>query len=147
VLTVQFDFETCPVIWQHRIWGAQEYQPEVSNGIFSYGEKGTVFATDRKWIIIPKGKNAQHTVNEIAADMGTEHMAQFLDAVQSRQQPPCTPEEGYYSTATVKLAMIAYDMGTKITWDRESHTIVGNPEASKRLKRLYRPPYEHPYRD
>ena len=144
--TVQFDFDTCPVVWRHRIWGAQEYTPEVSNGIFFYGEKGTVFVTDRKWIIIPKGKNKQHTVNEVSTDMGKEHMAEFLKAVRSRQQPPCTPEEGHYSTSTVKLAMIAYDLETKIYWDRDSQTIVGNPEASKRLKRNYRPPYKHPYR-
>jgi predicted dehydrogenase len=144
VLSVHFDFETCPVVWHHRIWGAQEYNPEVSNGIFFYGEKGTVFATDGKWTIIPKGKNQPHTVNEVTTDMGTEHMAEFLKAVQSRQQFLCTTEEGYYSTTTVKLAMIAYDMGAKILWDRESQTIVGNPEAAKRLKRDYRAPYKHP---
>ena len=146
VLTVHFDFDTCPVVWCHRIWGAQEYAPEVSNGIFFYGQTGTVFATDRKWIVIPKGKNKQHIVNEVSTDMGTEHMAEFLKAVRSRRQPLCTTEEGHCSTATVKLAMIAYDMGTKIFWDRKTQTIVGNPEASERLKREYRRPYEHPYR-
>jgi len=146
ILTVHFDFDTCPVIWRHRIWGAQEYDPEVSNGIFFYGEKGTVFATDRKWVIIPKGKNKQRTVNEIGNDMGAEHMADFLEAVHYRRQPLCTTQEGHYSTATVKLAMIAYDMETKIFWDRESQTIVGNPEAAKRLQRKYRDPWEHPYR-
>jgi predicted dehydrogenase len=146
ILTVHFDFDTCPVIWRHRIWGAQEYAPEVSNGIFFYGETGTVFVTDRKWIIIPKGRNKPHKVNEISTDMGTEHMAEFLEAIRSRKQPSCTTEEGHRSTATVKLAMIAYEMETKIFWDRESQTIIGNPKASERLKREYRTPYKHPYR-
>jgi predicted dehydrogenase len=146
ILTVNFEFDTCPVIWRHRIWGAQEYDPGISNGIFFYGEKGTVFATDRKWIIIPKGKNKQHKVNEIATDMGAEHMAEFLEAVRSRKQPSCTAREGHYSTTTVKLAMIAYDTESKIVWDRESQTIAGNPEAAKLLKREYRRPWEHPYR-
>ncbi|NOR66563.1 MAG: hypothetical protein GQ528_04320 [Woeseiaceae bacterium] len=146
ILTVNFEFDTCPVIWRHRIWGAQEYDPGISNGIFFYGEKGTVFATDRKWIIMPKGKNKPHKVNEVTTDMGAEHMAEFLEAVRSRKQPPCTTEEGYYSTITVKLAMIAYDTESRIAWDRESQTIVGNPEAAKLLKREYRPPWEHPYR-
>ena len=146
ILTVQFDFDTCPVIWRHRIWGAQEHDPDVSNGIFFYGEKGTVFATDGKWVIIPKGKNAQHQVNEVASDMATEQMAEFLEGVRLRRQPGCTVQEGYYSTATVKLAMIAYDLQTRISWDRESQDIVGNPQASRRLKREYRAPWEHPYR-
>jgi len=146
ILTVNFEFDTCPVIWRHRIWGAQEYDPGVSNGIFFYGEKGTVFATDSKWIIIPKGRNKPHKVNEVTTDMGAEHMAEFLEAVRSRKQPPCTTEEGYYSTTTVKLAMIAYDTESRVIWDRESQTIVGNPEAAKLLRREYRRPWEHPYR-
>ena len=145
ILTVHFDFDACPVIWHHRIWGAQEYNHEVSNGIFFYGEKGTVFVTDRKWIIIPKGKDKQHKVNEVSADMATEHMAEFLQAVQSRKQPLCTTEEGYYSTATVKLAMIAYDIESKISWDQESQTIIGNPKAAELLQREYRKPWKHPY--
>ncbi len=145
ILTVNFEFDTCPVIWRHRIWGAQEYDPGIKNGIFFYGEKGTVFATDRKWIIIPKGKDKPHTVNEVSADMGTEHMAEFLRAVRTRKQPSCTAEEGHYSTTTVKLAMIAYDMERKIVWDRESQTIVDDREAAKLLKRQYRTPWKHPY--
>ncbi|MCP4609671.1 MAG: Gfo/Idh/MocA family oxidoreductase [Planctomycetes bacterium] len=146
ILTVHFDFETCPVIWRHRIWGAQEYRPEVRNGIFFYGEKGTVFVTDRTWIIIPKGRNAQPTVNEINSDMGPAHMADFLEAVKNRRQPLCTPEDGHYSTTTVQLGMIAYETESKVTWDRESQKIVGNRKAAKLLQRRYRRPWEHPYR-
>jgi predicted dehydrogenase len=146
ILTVHFDFDTCPVIWHHRMWGAQEYDPEVSNGIFFYGENGTVFVTDRKWTIIPKGKDTQHKVNEVPSDMATEHMAEFLQAVQSRKQLLCTTEEGYYSTATVKLAMIAYDVQSKITWDQESQTITGNPRAAELMQREYRKPWKHPYK-
>jgi predicted dehydrogenase len=43
VLTAHFEFGTCPLTWRHRIWGAEEYTPAVSNGIFLYGEKQTVF--------------------------------------------------------------------------------------------------------
>jgi predicted dehydrogenase len=146
ILTVHFDFDTCPVIWRHRIWGAQEYDPEVSNGILFYGEKGTVFVSDGKWIVMPKDKNEQREVNEIGSDMATEHMAEFLEAVRRRRQPLCTTEEGYYSTAAVKLAMIAYDVGGKIAWDRKSEQIVGNPKANKLLQRDYRVPWKHPYR-
>ena len=146
ILTVHFDFESCPVIWRHRIWGAQEYDPEVSNGISFYGEKGTVFVTDNKLVIIPKGKDKQRKVTEITTDTATKHMGDFLEAVRSRKQPGCPIEEGYRSTTTVKLAMIAYDVGAKIVWDAESEQIVGDPEANKLLKREYRPPWKHPYR-
>jgi predicted dehydrogenase len=144
-LTAQFDFETCPVFWKHRIWGAQEYTPEVSNGIFFYGESGTVFVTDDRWVLIPKDKNKQREEHKASADLGTAHMTEFLNAVRSRQQPGCTIEDGYRSMATVKLAMIAYDVGAKIEWDEKSQQIVGNARAAELLQRPYRAPWKHPY--
>jgi len=145
VLTVHFDFDACPVVWRHRIWGAQEYTPEVSNGICFYGEKGTVFVTDDRWVVIPRDKNKPREEHKAAADLGTAHMAEFLKAVRARQQPGCTIEEGFRSTATVKLAMIAYDMGAKIGWDEKSRQIIDNPQAAALLKRPYRAPWKHPY--
>jgi len=143
VLTVHLDFATCPVTWRHHIWGAEEYSPEVSNGIFLYGEKGTVFVADDRCVIIPKGK--ERTEQRVNVDMAKEHVGQFLQAVRIREQPLCTPQEAYYSTATVQLAMIAYETGSTITWDAQSEQIVGNAEANKLLKREYRSPWKHPY--
>jgi len=146
ILTVQFDFETCPVFWRHRIYGASEYTPEVSNGIFLYGEIGTVFVTDRRWVIIPRDKNKQRIEHKVSADMGKVHMAKFLDAVRRNGQPACTIEDGYRSTTTVKLAMISYDVGERIVWDEDTEQIVGNPAAAEKLMRRYRAPWKHPYR-
>ena len=72
-------------------------------------------------------------------------MADFLDAVRSRRKDvACRPEDGYFSTATVQLGMIAYHAGAKITWDPQREEIVDNPTASKMLKREYRAPWVHP---
>jgi predicted dehydrogenase len=144
-LTAHFDFDNCPVVWRHRIWGAQEYTPEVSNGIFFFGEKGTLFVTDDRWVVISKDKNRLREEHKAAADLGTAHMAEFLRAVRDRKSPGCTIEEGYRSTATVKLAMIAYDVGAKVVWDEKSQQIVDNPKAAELLKRPYRAPWKHPY--
>ena len=146
ILNVHFDFETCPVIWRHRIWGAQEYDPEVSNGIFFYGDKGTIFVSDRKWVVVPKGKGKEREIHSASGDMGAAHMNEFLEAVRTRQQPSCSPEDAYYSTSTVKLAMIAYDIGAKILWDEKSEHIINSPKADKMLKRKYRTPWKHPFK-
>ncbi len=145
ILSAQFDFETCPVFWKHRIYGAAEYTPEVSNGIFFYGEKGTVFVTDRRWVIIPKGRDAERTEHNVKADMGTAHMAEFLDAVRNRKQPGCTIQDGYQSTTAVKLAMIAYEVGEKVTWDSQREQITSSERAHALLRREYRAPWQHPY--
>jgi len=145
VLTAHFEFASCPLTWRHRIWGAEEYAPEVSNGIFFYGEKETIFVTDDRWEAIPKGNAKAKQTHQAKADAGKLHMAEFLHAVRSRQAPGCPIEEGYQSTASVKLAMIAYETGCRITWDAQQEQIVDNPVAAKLLLREYRQPWRHPY--
>jgi predicted dehydrogenase len=145
VLTAHFEFANCPLTWRHRIWGAEEYNPEVSNGIFFYGEKETIFVTDERWEVIPRGKNKERQVHEAKANAGLLHMKEFLNAVRTRQQPGCKIEDAYASTTAVKLAMISYDTGCKITWDSQQEQIVNNETAAKLLRREYRTPWKHPY--
>ena len=146
-LTVLFDFATCPVVWRHRIWGAAEYTPEIQNGIFFYGDKETIFVSDTKWEAVPAGERPTRKVNEPQGgrDSGVLHMAEFLSAVRTRQSPSCTPEDAFQSTATVQLAMIAYNSNSIVTWDAKTESITGNPSASGMLKREYRAPWRHPY--
>jgi predicted dehydrogenase len=144
-LTAHFQFASCPLTWRHRIWGAEEYAPEVSNGVFFYAEKETIFVTDDRWIVIPKGRNKERQINEVKGDLGVEHMAEFLNAVRERRQPGCGPEEAQLSTTAVKLAMISYEVGTPITWSAAREEVLGNRAANKLLKREYRSPWRHPY--
>ena len=144
-LTVHFDFDRCPVVWRHRIWGAEEYAPEVNNGVFFYGEKATVFATDQKWIVIPAGKGKERQEREEKVDLGLAHMQEFLACVRARKPAPCTPEDAFRSTATVQLAMIAHETDSVVAWDAEKEQIVGNEAAAKLLRREYRAPHRHPH--
>jgi predicted dehydrogenase len=144
VFTAHFEFSKCPLTWKHRIWGAEEYAPDISNGIFFFGEKATVFVTDDRWEIIPKGAAKDKQVHRANADAGKLHMAEFLNAVRARQQPGCLVEDAFRSTATVKLAMIAYETGSKIAWDAQKETILDHPAAAKLLYREYRGPWKHP---
>jgi predicted dehydrogenase len=143
-LTAHFEFGACPVVWRHRLWGAAEFTPETNNGIFFFGEKETVFVTDNRWIAIPREKGKERRVVDVKSDAGALHMADFLEAVRTRRAPACQPQDGFYSTATVQLAMIAYRAGGRVVWDADKEAIVGNAEASKLLLRPYRPPYKHP---
>jgi predicted dehydrogenase len=145
VLNAHFDFPSCPVTWRHRIWGAEEYNPEVSNGIFLFGEKQTVFVTDSRWEIIPRGKGKDRKVQQADADAGLLHMVEFLNAVREKKPPGCLIEDAFLSTAAVKLAMISYETGTKVVWDSKTETVVENPAAAKLLKRDYRAPWRHPF--
>ncbi len=144
-LTVQYEFDRCPVVWRHRLWGAEEYAPEVNNGIFFYGDKATVYVHDSRWLVIPKGKNKERQEFKSQTDAGLNHMADFLKCVREREQPSCSIEEGYRSTSTVQLGMIAYESESVVKWDAATETIQDNPAASNLLKRDYRTPWKHPY--
>jgi predicted dehydrogenase len=144
MLTAHFEFERCPVVWRHRIWGAAEFAPELSNGILFYGEQATVFATDDHWTVVPNGAGERKTV-QVTGDTGRKHVQNWLASVRGAQTPACRPEDGYLSTATVQLAMIAYKTQSRVVWDREKEQIIGSPAAARLLKREYRAPYRHPY--
>ena len=144
-LTVHFEFEKCPVVWRHRLWGVEEYAPETNIGMFFYGEKETLFLNDQKMIVIPKGKNAERRVVDSRSDTSTLHLNDFLDCVRTRRQPACLIEDAYQSNVTVQLGMISYLSGSKVTWDAKNEKILGNPVAARMLKRDYRAPWKHPY--
>jgi predicted dehydrogenase len=143
-MSAQFDFETVPLHWRHRLWGAVEHAPEFANGIFFYGDKATVFASDRQWMVFPAGKDAPVQTHKVDSDPGAAHMKDFLDAVRARREPSCPIEEGVFSTTAVKLAMIACDTGTTVEWDADAGRIANSAAAAALVRREYRAPWRHP---
>jgi predicted dehydrogenase len=146
-LTASMAFRKTPVIWEHRLWGNGDATREFNNGIFFHGDKGTLFADDSRVITFPAGKNAQREELSVPTELMQEnHVENFLDAVRNKDKSliTCTTEDAFKSTATVQLAMIAYNTGSVVKWDQEKNEIVGNPAASSLLKRAYRGNYIHP---
>jgi predicted dehydrogenase len=144
-LTVHFEFGQCPLVWRHRIWGSAEWAPEVNNGIFFYGEKETVFVSDNRWVAIPREQGKERRATDVKSDAGALHMADFLDCVRTRRTPVCRPEDAWWSTTAVQLAMISYRVGTAVNWDQGREQIIDNVKVASLLKRAYRAPYIHPY--
>jgi predicted dehydrogenase len=146
-LTATMAFRKAPVIWQHRLWGTGDVNKEFNNGIFFYGENGTLFAEDSGIRIFPAGKEGQIEDLSIPTELMQEnHVENFLNAVKNKDKNliSCKPEDAFQSTATVQLAMISYYTGSAVKWDQQNKEIVGNPQASGLLKREYRGKYIHP---
>jgi predicted dehydrogenase len=146
-LTANMAFKKAPVVWQHRLWGPGDPMKEFNNGIFFHGEKGTIFAEDNKLVIFPAGRDAKREDVSLPNPLAQEnHVEFFLKAVRAKDKSliACTVEDAFQSTATVQLAMISYYTGSLVKWDQNKREIIGNPEASKLLKREYRGKYVHP---
>jgi predicted dehydrogenase len=146
-LTAQMAFKKAPLVWQHRLWGTGDVNKEFNNGIFFYGEKGTLFADDSRIVIFNAGKDGKREdLSFPGGSMQEDHMKNFLEAVKTKNKKhiSCTPEDAFRSTATVQLAMISYYTGSSVRWDMQKKEIIGNSDASKLLLREYRSKYKHP---
>lgn len=146
-MTANFEFETCPITWKHRLWGAVEYPQDSMNGIILYGTKASIFANDRQWIVVPKEKDKERIVHKTKGELAMLHMKEFLESVRIRKPLPLTVEDAYFSTATTQLGMIAYEMKESIYWNGENFQINKNEKANTLLKRDYRNPYSHPFKN
>jgi predicted dehydrogenase len=138
-------FNKAQLMWQHRLWGSGDASKEFNNGIFFYGEKGSLFAEDSR-VILFNDKNQREEISIPTPQAQERHVGNFIDAVKKRDKCllSCTPEDAFQSTATVQLAMISYYTGSQVKWDYPRKEIMENPEASKLLRRDYRTGYIHP---
>lgn len=147
-LTVNMDFGKTPVVWQHRMWGTGDPNPEFNNGIFFHGDRSTVFVSDSKFRAWPAGDNGEKIELEIPTEGGMQqlHMAEFINAVKRRDMSgiSSTVEDAFCSSTTVQLAMIAYETGSTVKWDNKEFRIMDNSAAASLIRREYRATYIHP---
>jgi predicted dehydrogenase len=70
------------------------------------------------------------------------HARDFLDCVKSRRQPAADLEAGHRVATACHLANLALQLGRRLRWDAEREEVVGDAEASRRLVRPYRAPWD-----
>ncbi len=146
-LTATMNFEECPLVWEHRLWGSGELNPEFNNGIFFYGEKGTLYAADNRLVLMPDGKKAeQEEIIIRTPDMQDRHVANFVEAVKAKDKNllSCRIQDAAKSTATVQLAMASFYSGDPVEWSNENKTVTNNKQAKEMLARDYRKGYRRP---
>ncbi len=164
--TAIFDFDDLDVVWTHRSWGNTP-DPEYPWAGVIYGDKGTLKLSVQKYDFIPRGggkklhgealieEDKYPTDTTDKEDWRLElhvasairgHMRDFLDAIDNRSKPIADIEQGHISSASCIMANNAMTVGRTLKFDPKTHTIVGDDEATKLLKRPYRKPYVHPSR-
>lgn len=145
-LRAVLNFEQCPVIWQHRLWGTGDLNMQFNNGIFFYGENASLFASDNKLVLMRNGKNPQEVMDIRTEKMQENYVARFVNAVKTgdRSSLGCLPEDAFQTTATVQLAMISYYTGSLVQWDAQKATVTDNAAALKLMARPYRKGYDRP---
>jgi len=156
-----FDFGDLKVVWTHRSWGdpPDEKYPW---GATIYGDKGTLKASVMSYDFSPVGGGApvhedvtyeleQFPEDKTEKDLERHvapairaHMKNFLQCIESRQQPVSDIEQGYISATSCILANLSQKLGRSLTWDHQRGQVVEDDEANRLLTRAYRAPWQHP---
>jgi len=135
-----FDFPTCTLVWEHRIWAKNGNEGEPF-GIALFGEKGTMIFDSKGWHV--KDGSATDSMKAVGG-FDTAHVKDFVDCIRENKIPNAEIEEGHKSTRLCHLGNIAHRTGRTLNFDAAAETIVGDPEATKLLGREYRKGFELP---
>ena len=162
--TATFDFDDLDVVWTHRSWGNAP-DPEYPWAGFIYGSKGTLKLSVKKFEFIPhrggQSISGEPLIEEDkyptdisdvkdwrlerhVASAIRQHMRNFLKAIDERSKPIADIEQGHISSASCFMANNAMSLGRTIEFDPETHSAVGDSDATKLFSRTYREPYTHP---
>ena len=119
------------------------------NGNVFYGTEGYMIFSRRGAFSVflgPKNKPGPTEGKELRGQRGyTEHMANFLDAVRTRQRATrASAEIAHRSCALVHLGEIAYRTRGRLDFDVNSERFVDCDEANQLLSKEYRAPYGLP---
>ena len=146
-LNVVMNFEECPLIWEHRLWGSGAHDTRFNNGVFFYWERRMLYASDRRLVLMPAGRNQEQEEMDIPTEgMQEKHVENFLRAVKAKDKRllDCPVEDAFQSTATVQLAMASYYTDSEVQWDAAQRKVLKNKAAAKLLARSYRGGYQRP---
>lgn len=117
-------------------------------GIFFHGVKGTLIGDYEYLSIWPEGEKAmegfkpEEAPKAVADSPG--HHREWLDGIRTRSQPSCNVAYHHNIDAAIALSMLSLELGRSIRYDPVAEKIVGDAEASKRAKPVYRDPWKFP---
>ncbi|PAY15530.1 oxidoreductase [Rhodopirellula sp. SM50] len=162
--SARFEFDELDINWTHRSWGNAP-DPEWPWAGIIYGDRGTLKLDVHKYEFTPRGGGQKLTGEKLIetdtypTDVADQkdwrlelhvasairgHMRDFLDAIDGRTKPIADIEQGHISSASCIMANVSMELGRSLEFDPATHTIVGDDEATAKLKRPYRKPYMHP---
>lgn len=159
--TAIFEYDDMNMVWQHRTWG-RAADPDYPWAFKIYGDKGTLEASVRGFDFIPQGDGetihqdvvidrtnfpedlTEDSIELFAAPAMRAHMMDFIHAIDHGSRPVADIEEGHISTASCILANMSLELGRPLVYDPVTRTVPGDAEATEKLARAYRNPYQHP---
>lgn len=117
-------------------------------GIFFHGLKGTLIADYDYLSIWPEGEKVLDDFKPEDAPQSVPdspgHHREWLDCIRSRSQPSCNVSYHHKLDAAIALSMLSLELGRSIRYDPVAEKIIGDPEAARRARPVYREPWKFP---
>ena len=114
-------------------------------GIYFHALNGTLFTNYSKYEIVPEGeflKDSTPPPESIPPSPG--HEREWLDCIKSRQQPSCSVNYHYKVDLAITLANLSYKLGRSVRFDPAAEKIIGDKQATKLARPVYRQPWKFP---
>jgi len=157
---VNWDFGKMTVIFEQTLWSPYMKKvptairegadfpnwPFTGTRIEIYGTRQFMFlsrhgggwqAYDQDWKVVGEQRG-------MFSESNSEHIANFLDCMRTREKPHADIEEIHVSTAWCHYGNIAYRLGRKLHIDAGTEGFLNDVEANGLLKRKYRAPWVVP---
>jgi predicted dehydrogenase len=125
------------------------------NGMAFYGSNGLIVADRLGFEVYPDGAPRPGTLQSGALDApaleyravnGEEpsplHAAHFIRCIRESEKPRTDALTGHRASLIAHLGNIAFKVGRKLNWDAEREEFISDREASLRLGRKARPPWD-----
>jgi len=144
-----YEYESFTCTWEHRSFAGNEAEKH-RIGAYFYGTRGTLHVGWRDgWTFYPASRKGQPVHEDAQLQQPDGHnmkllWADFLEAIDSGRAPAAGIERAHRSSVLPLLGMLALKHGRSIQWDGDREEIVGDPEASRLLRRPYRAPWTYP---
>jgi predicted dehydrogenase len=119
--------------------------PKRRLGIYFHGTNGTLFSDYGSFKVVPEGdrmKDVPPPPKSIPPSPG--HEREWLDCIQSRQQPSCSVFYHVKVDVPIVLSLLSYKLGRSIQFDPKTDRVVGDSEAARLAVPRYRAPWKFP---
>jgi len=116
-------------------------------GIYFHGVNGTLYADYGMHKVVSEGDRlTDATPPEKSIPASPGHEREWLDCIKTRKQPSCSVSYHYRIDLAITLANLSYRLGRSVRFDPAAEKIVGDAEAQKLARPVYRDPWKFPDR-